>query len=350
MMDLVKQMEWSLYDKMFFVEEGHYGGHVKFPGWVLLLLVGLCCFPVAIWAAPLPQHDVNEISRLGESRGLSKEQVNRLIEHASQAGDRGLPSRTILNKIKEGLAKGVPPARVAPVLKDMVGKLEKAREVLGDLVGSGKGRNHGRQHAMEVLAEALGRGVKPDDVRAIGQSSGQGKGKLTRESLAFGAKGLALTKEAGLSGKDGISLVGEAVRQGYRPNEILDLGREIKKRGREFREDRSRIRSLKKAIERGERSDKIFRKQSRNESRRGKEGEKLIRERERKELRDRENSRGKDRGREGRERVREDRGGSRDTRLERRESRERIRPSDSRPERRDRSGSGRGRGRSGRDH
>ena len=346
MMDLVRQMEWSLYDKRVSVEAGTQGETVKLSGWLSVLLLGFLFLPTMTWAAPLPQHDVNEISRLGQSRGLSNEQVNRLVDQAKQAGDRGLPPQTILNKIKEGLAKGVPPTRVAPVLKDMVGKLETARDVLRDVASSGKGRNDGRQHAMEVLAEALGRGVKPDDVRALGRAGG--KGKLNRESLAFGAKGLALTKEAGLSGKDGISLVGEAVRQGYRPNEILDLGREVKKHGREFREDRSRIRSLKKAIERGERLDKIFRDKSRNESRRGKGGEKSFRDRERKESRDREDVRKQGREREDRERVRGNGGGSRENRIERRESRERIRSSDSRPERRDRSGSESGR--RGRDH
>lgn len=322
-------------------------------GWAGLMCLVWSLSPAALWGASLPQRDLNEISRLAQDRGLSRDQVDRLIEQASRAGDRGLPPETILNKIKEGLAKGVPPGRVAPVLQDMVRKLETARDVLGDVVGRGNSREGGDQRSLEVLAEAFSRGVKPDEVRAIGRVSG--KGKVNREGLAFGAKGLALTKEAGIAGADGLALVGEAVRQGFRPGEILELGREIKKRGREFREDHARLESIKKAVKRGDRPDKIFREEFRDKGSRGKDGEKALKDRERKDSRDRKDVKDKERERkknnrerlreerkredqerrrDDRDRVREDR--KRDDRIERRDSRERDSHREFRQERRER--------------
>ncbi len=310
-----------------------------------ILLVGLvmAMVPQVIHAASLPTNDVQDINQLGQARGHAPESINRLLEHAQQAVDQGLPERPIMNKIKEGLAKGASPERIQPVVRDMVENLRDAREVLRDTTssGSGKGRG-GNSRATEVMAEALGRGVTVDEVRSLGRS--KGKSRVNQEELAFGAKGLALTKEGGISGKEAIPVVGEALRQGFRSNELLDLGREIKKRGKEFRADRNRIRDIKKAIERGERPDKIF-DRDRGSGSRGGGGDRESRKE------DRESSKKDDRDR----RERDDRSGKiRDRdRNEPRERTERGRESggnsDFQRDRGDRGGDSSGRGRGGRD-
>lgn len=296
--------------------------------------------PVSVGAEPLPQRDVNEIVRLGESRGLSQDDVAKMLLQASRAADRGLPPETILNKIKEGLAKGVPPSRIDPVLQDMTGKLETAKQVLGEIGGKGKG---GDRRAMEVTAEALGRGVKPEEIRALGRSGRGKKGGLTAESLAFGAKGLALTKEAGIPGDQGVPLISEAIRQGFKPSDLLKLGREVKKHGRELRENKVLLKDVQKALERGERVDRLFRREDRDRSGRGGGRDDRGESEERRESRER--VRDEDRGRSGS--GREDRIERRD-RLERHDREVRS----GREGREDRSGgsSGSGRGRGGRDH
>ncbi|RMH37039.1 MAG: hypothetical protein D6690_04175 [Nitrospirae bacterium] len=311
----------------------------------MLLIVGAVCgWDGHVESAALPQRDVNDILDIGRSRGLSQEQVSRMLAHAQRAADRGLPPEMILNKIKEGLAKGVPPGRIDSVLNDIVGKLETAREVLKEVAGRAGKKQTPDTRALEVTAEALARGVTPDEIRALSRS-GRGKGgSLTPDELAFGAKGLALTKEAGLPGDQGLPLISEALRQGYRPKDLLELGRGVKRHGREFRQDRSRVEELKKALKRGERIDRLFRRD--RESRSGK---------------DRVRAKGDERERRD-ERVRtdrdkRDRSGKRDERGDRRERlqrQDRIERSgredrrEFRSERGDRSGRGRGRG--GRDH
>ena len=51
-------------------------------------------------AASLPTKDVQDINQLGQARGHTPESINRLLEHAQQAIDQGLPERPIMNKIK----------------------------------------------------------------------------------------------------------------------------------------------------------------------------------------------------------------------------------------------------------
>ena len=76
----------------------------------------------------------------------------------------------------------------------------------------------------------------------------------TQEDLAAGAKGLAVMKEGHIPSKDGTALVGEGMRQGYRPSELLDLGREVKRRGADFEEGRASLQQLREQVSRGERN------------------------------------------------------------------------------------------------
>jgi hypothetical protein len=300
-----------------------------------MLVIGALVLGAGLWQggaeiafaqSVLPQ-DLDDIARLSAAQGRSAEEVKPLVDLATKAGERGLPPGPLVNKIKEGLAKGVEPARIEPVLREMAGRLATAQETLKELSGRGlvDAGSSGRQRAVEVLAEALGRGVSPDEVRQIGRLAQEGKPRLTPDALASGAKSLAVMKEGGVPAREGLSLVADALRQGFRPSELADLSRELKRRGRE---GRLPLQAVQDAVKRGDRPDQIFREDRRGPG--GGSGDRL------------------DRSERG-ERLREDRssrGDGRPDRLEHLERPERIDrsgPSErpERPERPDRSGSGR---------
>jgi hypothetical protein len=50
----------------------------------------------------------------------------------------------------------------------------------------------------------------------------------------------------------------EAVRKGYRPHEMLEVGRQVKRRERDYRDGHASLRALREAIARGERPEQIF--------------------------------------------------------------------------------------------
>jgi hypothetical protein len=300
-----------------------------------MLVIGALVLGAGLWQggaeiafaqSVLPQ-DLDDIARLSAAQGRSAEEVKPLVDLATKAGERGLPPGPLVNKIKEGLAKGVEPARIEPVLREMAGRLETAQETLKELSGRGlvDAGSSGRQRAVEVLAEALARGASPDEVRQIGRLAQEGKPRLTPDALASGAKSLAVMKEGGVPAREGLSLVADALRQGFRPSELADLSRELKRRGRE---GRLPLQAVQDAVKRGDRPDQIFREDRRGPG--GGSGDRL------------------DRSERG-ERLREDRssrGDGRPDRLEHLERPERIDrsgPSErpERPERPDRSGSGR---------
>ncbi|MDR4463858.1 MAG: hypothetical protein MRJ66_06290 [Nitrospira sp.] len=218
-----------------------------------------------VQAESLSDQDRAEINRLRAAQGHSSDDITSLIEQVNKAGERGLPVESLANKVKEGLAKGIDPKRIDPVLRQMTSRLESAHEVLQEAKGRGLAEGN-RQRALETMAEAFARGATADEVRELSRLSQEGRHKATQEELAAGAKSLAVMKEGKISSNDGTALVGEGIKQGYRSSDLLDLGREVKRRGSDFQEGRASLKALREQVRRGERGDRLFKDKDRGES------------------------------------------------------------------------------------
>jgi hypothetical protein len=290
-------MEWWLYGKAM-------SNRTAMRNIVVSLMFALSAGPA--WAESLSLQDREEINRLRTAQGHSPEDINPLLDQVNKAGERGLPVEFLANKVKEGLAKGIEPKRIDPVLRQMTSRLESAHEVLEEAKGRGMSEGN-RQRALETMAEAFARGATVDEVRELSRLSQDGRHKATQEELAAGAKGLAVMKEGRIPSKEGTALVSEGIKQGYRSAELLDLSREVKRRGSDFEEGRASLKALREQVSRGERSDRLFKDDDRSGS-----------------------GRGGDRGGHGDRDDRGDRGGRGDSERERFD----------RPDRQDRSGHG----------
>ena len=196
--------------------------------------------------------------RLGVDRGQRAEDIDTLVQVASEAGTRGLPVTPITSKIREGLAKGATTARIDAVIRQLAGHLESADQMIRELQPYPSVAE--REPAVTLLAEALGSGVNREEVAEIRrQAQPSGRPALSTDTLAGAAKGFSFIKEAKLPSTDGTVVIAEAVRQGFRPHEMIDLGREVKRRERDYREGRASLLSLRDAIARGSRPDQLFR-------------------------------------------------------------------------------------------
>ncbi len=296
-----------------------------------------------VWAEPITAQDRDAITRLGSSQGRSESEITPLLDHVSKAGERGLPTESLLNKVREGLAKGVEPKRIDPVLRQMTSRLESAHEVLQE-AGSRGMEEGNRQRAIETMAEALSRGATADEVRELSRLSQDGRHKSTQEELAAGAKSLAVMKEGRVPSKDGAALVGEGMKQGYRASELLDLSREVKRRGSDFEEGRASLNTLREQVSRGERGDRLFKDGDRSGSGGGDRGDRGGRDRRDDSSRDRSERHDRDRSGGGDRSDRVDRP-DKVERPDRPEKGDRLERPDrlDRPDRSDHSGSGRDR-------
>ena len=299
----------------------------------IILSMALTHWISPVQAESLSDQDRAEINRLRAAQGHSVEDLKPLLEQVNQAGERGLPVESLANKVKEGLAKGIDPKRIDPVLQQMTSRLESAHEVLQEAKSRGMAEGN-RQRALETMAEAFARGATVDEVRELSRLSQEGRHKATQEELAAGAKSLAVMKEGKISSNDGTALVGEGIKQGYRSSDLLDLGREVKRRGSDFQEGRASLKALREQVRRGERNDRLFKDKDRGESGSGSGGGRGDRD-----------NRGDRGGRDDSDRERVDRSDrlDRSDRSGRGDRSDRIERPDrpERPDRSDRSGRGR---------
>ena len=109
--------------------------------------------------------------------------------------------------------------------------------------------------------------MSANDIRELRrQTQAADKPAVSSEAIASAAKGLSYIRDAKLPVSDGTGVVAAAVRQGFRSHEVLDLGREIKRRERDFVAGRSTLSEVRDAITRGERPEQFFRDAARNAS------------------------------------------------------------------------------------
>jgi hypothetical protein len=190
--------------------------------------------------------------RLRVDRGGRAEDVDALIRVADEAAAKRLPAQPLTNKIREGLAKGADPKRIELVIRQMAAQLDTADQLLREI--ESVPASTGREASVTLLAESLGSGVTPDDVRSLRKLA-----PMSSDSLASASRGLAFIKDAQLPVGEGTAVMAEAVRQGFRSHEILDVGREVKRRESDYRTGRATLRALRDAIARGDRPDQLFR-------------------------------------------------------------------------------------------
>jgi hypothetical protein len=210
--------------------------------------------PAAAQSVSAPERDA--LVRLHVARGGRAGDVEALLRHADAAGEKGLPVAALTNKIREGLAKGADPRRIDAVIVQMTAYLEGADRIVRDVDPAAPARDA----AVTLLAEAMGGGVTAEEIRAIQQQTAAAGGTtLNAETLASAAKGLLFIKEAKLPSADGTAVVVEAGRRGFRAHEIVDVGREVKRREADYRAGRATLRALRDAIARGDRPEQLLR-------------------------------------------------------------------------------------------
>jgi hypothetical protein len=196
--------------------------------------------------------------RLLVERGGRADDLNGLLARAEAAAARGLPAAPLLNKIREGLAKGYPPQRIDPVVQQLAGQLDAADRVVRDLFPARSAAD--RSAAVTLVADAFAGGVTADEVREL-HRAGQAPGKAAvgLDAVASASRSLAFVKDARLPASDGIALLAEALRHDYRPFDLLDVGREVKRREADYASGRASLRAVRDAIARGDRPEQLFR-------------------------------------------------------------------------------------------
>jgi hypothetical protein len=175
----------------------------------------------------VPAEDVEIIVSRAVQRGADAGTINRFLSISLSTKKEGLPLGSILDRVEQGLSKGVPPERIAAAVQQLAQKLGAARPVVDDLIRSGvkPGQRNGREAAIEATARALEKSVPAEDLKGIGAAVHDRKGSLTLYTSA--ANTAAYFAGSGMSAKTSSQLVRNAVEKGYAERDLDGMVRQI---------------------------------------------------------------------------------------------------------------------------
>jgi hypothetical protein len=166
----------------------------------------------------------DERARLGPAAGAVEAAVAR-------AGQAQLPAELLVDKAREGLAKGVPPARIGAVVAELEQALGRARAEAQPFLGAGAPPPRA---LLKSLVEAHAAGVRADDAAMVLRAGGRERALQVLTDLVQRGypSGPAARTVAGVAGRPVAleRLVGQAERlrasEGAARADVLDaLGR-----------------------------------------------------------------------------------------------------------------------------
>src|SRR5258708_3021854 len=128
-------------------------------GGVIPLLVLVASGPV--WGDA--SFDAGDIRGRLESRGFTPSQTQAALAMLDRAQGHGLPASTLVNRIREGIARRAQPSAILGVLTDRLADLERAEEVTRRCAKEGI-TVRDRDRSLMRFADSFSMGVTPGDV------------------------------------------------------------------------------------------------------------------------------------------------------------------------------------------
>jgi hypothetical protein len=178
-------------------------------------------------AAGVPSQDVKVILRRGLSRGWDAESISKNLDLVSEAGRNKLPTRPLLNRVEQGLSKGVPPERVMEATLRLSEKLEVSSRMAGRLEKEGlktAGQNE-KTEAVQTIAWALDRSVPEDTVEDVGRQMGSRGLSFSRFTIAVST--LTTFTEMGMPVDRASLYIHRAVEKGYSVHDMMRMERDV---------------------------------------------------------------------------------------------------------------------------
>jgi hypothetical protein len=198
--------------------------------------------------AGVSEDDVAELVRRGVDRGVPAGELVRLLEVVAEAKRRDLPVGPVLDKVKEGLAKHVPADRIVSAASRVSRDLTTARDLIQQAERDGVRveKARARKEAMEEVADALARGVPPQELEKLGRHVAGSPHRAEGMSLLEeGVEATADLASMGLAPPDASAMVAAALGQGLNEDGIERLPKALArqlKQGASLEEGARRLR------------------------------------------------------------------------------------------------------------
>ncbi|MBI5445706.1 MAG: hypothetical protein HY900_31380 [Deltaproteobacteria bacterium] len=172
---------------------------------------------------------VSQFQRLG----VTPEQGREILQPALEAARSGLPSRTVLNRINEGLLKRVPPEAIAAASRKRLESLRSARRLLLSTWGPATFKQ--AKPFIASLGLALESGLPPQVVTDV-LTRGRGKNPAEVKSVIEAGEALQV---AGFDPEVLLALLRDCLDRDLHHADVLKVVRFAVERKRQGQDDRS---------------------------------------------------------------------------------------------------------------
>ena len=177
--------------------------------------------------AGIQSDDIAVIINRSLNLGVNSKTIEGFIDIAVKVKNQNLPVRPVLDRIQQGLSKGVPSERILNVANTLAEKLNSANTIINNLIKEGiKVRNtRERQEAIVTVARAMERSIPEEIITQTGI-----KVRKHNYSLSMFDKAIDTMTNlvgSGMRVEQASKLVNKAMDKGYSERDMLRMEREI---------------------------------------------------------------------------------------------------------------------------
>jgi hypothetical protein len=177
--------------------------------------------------AGVPAEDVEVIVARALGRNADAETINRFLDAGISAKQNNLPVGPVLDRIEQGLSKGVPPERIAAASGQLVEKLAEAKPLVDALIQGGVKSSRGveRDASIASAARALEKAIPTEDIKEMGSAVREKEAGLPLFTSAVDTATYFTGR--GMSSKTATQLVRHAVENGYTQKDLDGMVRQL---------------------------------------------------------------------------------------------------------------------------
>jgi hypothetical protein len=203
-------------------------------------------------AAGVPAEDVSLIITRGLEQGAAGRHVEGFLETAAKTKEQNLPIRPVLDRMEQGLAKGVPPEKIAGVTQRLSEHLAAAKPMVNKFESEGMRSTgaKGSDAAVETVARALERSVPRDAVMKTGEHVKDRKGSMGLFNRAVDT--MTTFVGSGMTAEQAANMVHTAVDRGYSERDLEAMERYMVNELRKNRPMSEVVSGMNSRMERGE--------------------------------------------------------------------------------------------------
>jgi type II secretory pathway component PulF len=200
--------------------------------------------------AGIPADDAAIIISRGLERAAAAVRIAEFFETAVKLRERNLPTRLVLDRIEQGLAKGVPADKIALVSQKLSANLADAGPLVKKMEAAGLNTDaRVTEHVIETVARALEKKIPAEAILRAGEKVRQQNGSMAFYNRAVDT--MTTFVGSGMAAEQAVRLVHAAMDRGYSERDLGAMERYMVNELRQNRAMNDIVSGMESRMERG---------------------------------------------------------------------------------------------------